>query len=640
MSLLWFPPNATLAGALILVSVIFGLDAAFADQYWGAIAHLAVPFLLVHLERRIWPWAVVAVACLATLAAPYANGADTVTMENLFARMMIASVIVAIAIATELVCGRFAETVPTLPKTNERSGFFDAAALQTILDNIVEAVVIIDAEGRIVSFTPAAERMFGYCESDVIGRSIEMLMPEYTGHEHAGYMPRYQDTRDGRIIGEGFSEMIGCRNGGTEISVEMAINDVMINGQQFFIGTLRDISVRKRAEKELRDSESRFRHLAENIEDVFWVREEGEERPSYLSPAFERIWGCPSVADTAATGFDLFSQVHPTDIDRVILAKEKGVDSGFDVEYMIVRTDDEIRNIRERSFPVRDESGLLIRTVGVARDITAETSMQAYMIQMAKFAGLGRMLSGAVHELSQPLHVIRMAAEGASEILSSGDEDAAENVIRKLERIVGQTERVAAIVDKFRKLGNSKSITSTPTDLRAVIGTALSSVEARAEHSEIALGIEYPAECRQIRGDSEQLHQAFLNILTNACDAIESCAPATPFASHPHGISITVVDDIDSDHVIVHIENSGGVIPAADLSKVFDPFFTTREVGMGMGLGLSVTHAIVNEVDGRISVDNGEKGAIFSIYLMTVGDFHRHQAIPIQYGPVEAAKLI
>lgn len=640
MSFIWFPPNMALSGTLVLVSAIFGIDAAFTDQYWGAIAHLSVPLLLAHLERRTWPWAVTIVACLATIAAPYVNGIAVVTMENLFARAMIASAIATIAIIIELIRRRYVETAPVSSKSNERPGFFDAAALRTILDNIVEAVVIIDAEGRIVSFTPAAERMFGHRESDVKGRSVELLMPKHVAREHAGYMQHYKDTHDGRIIGTGFREVIGCRNGGKEVPLEMAISDVKIDGQQFFIGTLRDIDVRKQAENKLRDNESRFRHLAENIEDVFWIREEGEERPSYLSPAYERIWGCTPVAGTSATSSDLFSQVHHVDIDRVILAKAKGADSGFDVEYMIVRPDGEIRNIRERSFPVRDESGQLIRTVGVARDITVETSMQGYMTQMAKLAGLGRMLSGTAHELSQPLHVIKMAAEGASEILSSSDKNATENVVGKLERIVGQTDRVAAIVEKFRKLGSPKSITSLPADLHIIIETAVSSIETRAKRSGIILDIKHPVQCRQVRGDSEQLHQAFSNILINACDAIESCASADSSTSPDHSITISVIDETDSEHLVVLIENSGGVIPAADLDKVFDPFFTTREVGMGMGLGLSVSHAIVNEAGGRIGVDNGERGAIFSIYLATTGDSHERYAIPNREERVNLTELV
>lgn len=618
MSSIWSTSNIPLVGTLALISIIFGFDVAFADQYWGTTAYIAIPIFLAHLERRIWPCAVVALACLATVAAPYATDTTTVTMEDPFVRIVIASAIATVAITIEFVRRRLVKALPALSNTIEQPDLFDAAGLRIILDNIVEAVVIIDAEGCIVSFTPAAERMFGHRKRDIIGRSVELLMPKHIAHEHAGYMQRYLDTRRGRIIGAGYREVMGCHKRGKEIPLEMAISDVMIGGQQFFIGTLRDIDVRKRAENALRDSESRFRHLAEHIEDVFWVREEGEERPSYLSPAFERIWGCRSLSDSVAADFDLLTQVHPADIDRVILAKAKGADSGFDVEYIIVRPDGEIRNIRERSFPVRDESGILIRTVGVARDITAETSMQAYTLQMAKFAGLGRMLSGAAHELSQPLHVIRMAAEGASEILSSNDKDAVENVAGKLERIVGQTDRIAAIVEKFQKLGNNKSNTSLKTDLRVAIGTAVSTVEARAERLKISLDIKYPETCREIRGDSEQLPQVFSNILINACDAIVSGVQANHLTPDRHRIAISVIDDTNSDYVVVHIENSGGAIPTANLDKVFEPFFTTREVGMGMGLGLSVSHAIVNDAGGRIDVKNGERGAIFTIYLATM----------------------
>lgn len=631
MSLILSSRNLALYGSLILISMIFATDAVFSDGYWNAIIYISIPLVVTHVEKRTWARAVTLAACTATLAAPYVNGIATVTMEELAVRAMIVIAITAIAVTIEFLSrGQIKLTSGSL-KPVKSLAIFDADALRAIIDNIVEAIVIVDTEGRIVALSSAAEKMFGHCESNVIGRSIELLIPKQTTRDDADDIQRNMDRCDGSIIGTKFQEAIGCCSQGKEISLEMGIGNLELDERQLFIWTLRDVTPRKRVENKLRESESQFRHIIENIDDVFWVQEEGKARPSYISPAYQQVWGCSLIEGTAATSSDLFSQVHHLDIDRVILAKNKEADSGFDIEYMIVRPDGEIRNIRERSFPVRDKSGLLTGTVGVARDITAETSMQAYMTQMAKLSGLGRMLSGTAHEINQPLHVIKMAAEGASEALSSNDKDATQNVIKKLERIIGQTDRVAEIVEKFRRLGSLKSVTSQPADLRAIIETAVSSVEARAERLGITINVEFPEQFRQVRCDREQLHQAFSNILVNACDAIESSISSDILLGpHDNSIVISVLDDPDSDFLVVHIENSGGLIPEEDLNIVFDPFFTTREVGKGMGLGLSISHAIVNDAGGRIIVDNGEWGAIFSIYLATTTDLDEQSHAPYQ----------
>lgn len=640
--MLWNHPstNVALGASLSLIYIVFGIDLEFAEHHWTAVAYFAVPVLLMNFEKRKWAWGIILAACIATIMAPYANEAITVTSIDIASRTMIVTLILAAAIICEVLRVRAQKIALESANTAHSEEMFGADALVAILDNIVEAIVIIDDKGRIVFFTPAAERLFGHRGIDVKGRSINLLMPGHIGQNHATYMQRYQDTREGRIIGKGFREVTGCRNDGKEISIEMAINDVVIGEQRYFIGTLRDIGVRKHSESELRDSESRLRHLAENIEDVFWVREKDETRPSYISPAYERIWGVPSHLDNPTSGYDLNSLIHAADVDRVLLEKAKSASEGYDLEYMIVRPDGEIRNIHERCFPVQDENGQIIRYVGVACDITKETSMRAYLIQMAKLAGLGRMLSGTSHELSQPLHVMRMAAEGAREILLSGDKNAIENVTIKLDRIVGQTERVAAIVEKFRKLGNPGSGSAQPTELRTVLETAIHSVSERTERSDIELTMEYPAHCSMIQGDGEELQQAISNILANACDVIEASIAASPINKEKHTIGISVIENNESDHVAVRIENTGGRIPDCELDKVFDPFFTTREVGMGMGLGLSVSHAIVNETGGRIEVENGERGAIFSIYLATTGEAQSLQLLADREDLIELAPLM
>ncbi len=137
-----------------------------------------------------------------------------------------------------------------------------------------------------------------------------------------------------------------------------------------YFGVQRDISDRKETEAALKESEERFRQLAENIESVFWMVNVQPHEIIYISPAYEKIWG-RSCADLYAYGRFFADSIHPEDRERVIATFTKPIESEAEIEYRIVRPDGEIRWIRDRAFPIRNKSGKVYRIVGIAVDITA-----------------------------------------------------------------------------------------------------------------------------------------------------------------------------------------------------------------------------------------------------------------------------
>ncbi|MCZ0903788.1 PAS domain-containing protein, partial [Microcoleus sp. HI-ES] len=130
-----------------------------------------------------------------------------------------------------------------------------------------------------------------------------------------------------------------------------------------------DISERKETEAALKESEERFRQLAENIESVFWMLNVQPQEVIYISPAYAKIWG-RSCADLYAYGRFFIESFHPEDRDRVIATFTKQIESEEDIEYRIVRPDGKIRWIRARAFPIRNQAGQVYRIVGIAEDIS------------------------------------------------------------------------------------------------------------------------------------------------------------------------------------------------------------------------------------------------------------------------------
>ena len=264
----------------------------------------------------------------------------------------------------------------------------------------------------------------------------------------------------------------------------------------------------------------------------------------------------------------------------------------------------------------RDAAGQIVGVVGVGQDITELNSVRAeqererkesaaQIIQASKLATLGEMATSVAHELNQPLSIIRMAAGNARRRMSKNSADP-EYLIDKLERIEEQTSRAAAIIDHMRMFGREATEDPEPIDPRSVVMNALDLMGEQLRLEGISVVTQLAEDCPSVLGHAIQMEQVVLNLLTNARDAM----------SERDGES-KITLRVFSDHKGVHIisEDTGGGIAEEALPRIFEPFYTTKEMGKGTGLGLSVGYGIVRDMDGTIRAENIGDGARFSITL-------------------------
>ena len=137
----------------------------------------------------------------------------------------------------------------------------EQALLGSILATVPDALIVIDATGHIVSFSPAAQRMFQYAEADVLGRNVAMLMPSPDRERHDSYLQHYHDTGEKRIIGIGRLTTARRRDGST-FPIELAVGEVQDHGEKLFTGFVRDLTDRQKAERRLQDLQAELSHAA------------------------------------------------------------------------------------------------------------------------------------------------------------------------------------------------------------------------------------------------------------------------------------------------------------------------------------------------------------------------------------------
>jgi C4-dicarboxylate-specific signal transduction histidine kinase len=230
------------------------------------------------------------------------------------------------------------------------------------------------------------------------------------------------------------------------------------------------------------------------------------------------------------------------------------------------------------------------------------------IIQASKLATLGEMATSVAHELNQPLNVIRMAAGNSRRKISKGCADL-KYLNNKLERIEEQTTRASAIIDHMRMFGREATKDLKPIDLRSIVTSALELMGEQLRLDGIEILIDLPKDCASVLGHGIQMEQVVLNLLTNAKDAMTDSGTEKK-------ITLRVFESDRGLHIT--IDDTGGGILECVLPRIFEPFYTTKEVGKGTGLGLSVSYGIVREMNGYIVAENIDGGARFTITLLSV----------------------
>jgi PAS domain S-box-containing protein len=237
--------------------------------------------------------------------------------------------------------------------------------------------------------------------------------------------------------------------------------------------------------------------------------------------------------------------------------------------------------------PLRDSDGAMAGTIVIVEDISTRVQLEEQLQISEKMASIGLLAAGVAHEVNTPLTGISSFTQML--LQNAEPDDPKTKVLEKIER---QTFRAAKIVNGLLNLARPAQTDSGPVDVNAVVNDVLSLLEHQLRTGRIQVRKELSATPPIVQGIEYKLQQVFLNLFLNARDAM------------PRGGWLTIVTRSAEGDAAIEVADTGSGIPADQLSRIYDPFFTTKDIGKGTGLGLSITYGILQEHGGRITCDS------------------------------------
>jgi C4-dicarboxylate-specific signal transduction histidine kinase len=272
-----------------------------------------------------------------------------------------------------------------------------------------------------------------------------------------------------------------------------------------------------------------------------------------------------------------------------------------------------LKDSHRSNLRLADSRKAMIHIMGDLRETTQEMERrehelrdkQEQLVQAGKLATLGELTTGVAHELNNPLNNIGLFVGNVIDQVELGKLDP-ERVVSDLGKAMEQVRKATEIITHLRTFGRPASVTLERVDVDEVVERSLSLVQEQLRLRGIEVSFDLCRDELVVVGNSIQLEQVFINLLTNSRDALAESATK----------KIHIASSRDGDLVRITVADSGAGIPPDIEGRIFDPFFTTKEVGAGTGLGLSITYSIVKEHGGQIAVEGRPGiGALFTIEL-------------------------
>jgi PAS domain S-box-containing protein len=483
-----------------------------------------------------------------------------------------------------------------------------------VLETANDAVLSIDESSVILFANPATSRIFGYDPTELIGKPLTVLMPEFLRKLHENGFRRYLASGQRHINWQG-TELTALRKNGQEFPVEVSFGELTRDGHKVFTGFIRDISERKQAEDKLRASERTLRQLTETIPQMLW----SAEADGAIDYCNQRVLDYTGLPAEQVHGAGWMETVHQDDIEKMALAWTAAVSTGepFQYEFRCLRAaDHSYRWCISSALPLRDEKGGVMKWFGSVVDLhdwkEAQQALQMTQVELARVSRLttmGELAASIAHEVNQPLTAVTNNGNACLRLHAARNLEP-EVLRRALEEIVADGTRASAVIGRIRAFIKKTPAEKNELQINEVIEEVLALAGREIYENRILLERQLTTALPLVLADRVQLQQVLLNLIMNGIEAM------TAVTNRPRLLAVQSGID-ESGDVLVAVRDSGTGL-GLEADRIFTPFFTTKANGMGMGL--SISRSLVENHGGRLSATpNSPHGAVFSFTLPAAG---------------------
>ncbi|MBM9514497.1 hybrid sensor histidine kinase/response regulator [Desulfogranum marinum] len=477
-----------------------------------------------------------------------------------------------------------------------------------ITDSTKDAIMMMDEKGLVSLWNSAAEKIFGYADSEVMGRNLHTLLAPSRYHQaHITAFRRFQQTGEGNAIDRTL-ELKACHKDGHEVNIELSLSRLHMSGAWHSLGIVRDITERKRAEQKLRESEERFRVLHNASFGGIVIHDQG-----IIIDCNQGLSKISQYTIEELIGMNCLQLIAP-DWRSIVMDK---IHSGYEAPYEVegFRKDGTTYplSIRGSNIPYK---GHEIR-VAEFRDSTESKQLEDQLIQAQKMESIGTLAGGIAHDFNNILSAILGYVDLARSLTP-----ATSPAKKSLDKALKAIKRATLLVHQILAFSRQKDTKRVPLQVAPIIKEATKLLRPMLP-STIEINQQIKEDSWSILADPTQVHQILMNLCTNACHAMEMTGGTLTVTLK--NIDFTLLDVQQQpgvqpgQFVILSIGDTGPGIPFEVRKKIFDPYFTTKAVDKGTGMGLAIVHGIVKKYGGFITVDSEQgKGAWFHIYLPAV----------------------
>jgi PAS domain S-box-containing protein len=481
---------------------------------------------------------------------------------------------------------------------------------RALTENSLEGVTVVNTDGSLRYISPALKRMLGYEPEEQTGGNLFELIHEDDVQRVAGV---FSDLLQNRIAEAHTVQRVRHKDG-TWRYIEAISNNLLGNpAVSGIVGNFRDITERVKAEDELRKSEEKLRLMFDSVSDSVAVTDL-EGTITEVNDRGVEMHGFGSKDEML--GISAFELIAPSDRERAVINTGRVLEQGsvVSIEYTLVRADGSEFPGELSASQLQDANGNPIGFVAVVRDITDRKKVEQETRGMeeqrhltARLATVGQLAAGVAHELNNPL----AAVQGFAQLLTER-KDLEESIRSDVECIFNEAKRATKITANLLSFARKHQPEKRLVSINEVIDRSLELHAYRMKVNNIDVQTELAADLPATMADFHQIQQVFVNIISNAEQAMTE--------AHGKG-TLSVLSEWSGDTIKVALADDGPGIPQGDLDRIFEPFYTTKEVGKGTGLGLDICRGIVERHGGRMyAASVAGEGTTFVIEIPVVSE--------------------